>query len=445
MAVVFSMERLYVDSGYYLMRVVNHQSFWIEHHRMILLFPEWLPLLGVYLKLPLKVVILLYSIGHVLFFYIAYLVSRYGLGNEMAGYQLSLIQVLGLIHGFFVPVFELYYGCGLAIIFLSLLQKENLSNAHIIGGLLLLAFTLMSHPMMLFLVAAVLLYHILEQKKFRKIHVGMLVVMAAVFTFKSFVKSEYEAGKTQAFVNNLKNLSYTGEYLGDMLSFMLSRYPDVLLLLAVLVLMLFINKKRALGVILLLSFFGILMLCNINYRGFDTSRYAEQVYFPIGAILILFLPFITKATQAKKFCIVLTACLLLVFGYRISLILGEGKKFAERINAIKELCLSAQSLEGSKFIIPEAPFDSTFTPSANWSVTLESLFITGSQPDLKTVTICTDIDYQESINAGRVPSPEDYLFRRWEMYADSTLNPNYFHLLPSEYESLDKEKVLKPN
>lgn len=436
------MERLYVDSGYYLMRIINHQGFWIEHHRMILVFPEWLPLLGIYLKLPLKIVILLYSIGHVFFFYIAFLISRYGLQNKMAGYQLALIQVLGLIHGFFVPVFELYYGCGLAVVFFSILQKEGLSNRHIIAALLLLAFALMSHPMMIFLVGGITLIHAIGEKKINRFHIGILITMVAVFTFKYFVKSEYEAGKTQAFMNNLKSLSYSGNYIRDFTHFVFTRYLDVLVLVLLATTSFIIGRKKLLALVFVVAFFGILILCNINYRGFDASRYAEQVYFPIAAVVLLTLPFLPWKNLKKGYKYLILAVLVLVFAHRLFTITKEGKEFAKRTDAIEKLCIEAQNNSGSKFIIAEAPFDSTYTPSANWSVTIESLFISGSSNDMETVTICLDIDYSESIVQGRIPTETDYLFRRWEMFPDSTLNQAYFKLEPSSYQPLDMVKIL---
>ncbi len=442
LALLFSWERLYVDAGYYLMRVINQESFWIEHQRLILIFPEWLPLLGVYLSLPIKWLVALYSIGHVLFFYAAYLISRYTFGNQWAGYQLALVQVLGLIEGFFVPVFELYYGCGLAVIYLSMLQSNQQGLKFTIISLLLFAFTLLSHPFMLFILAAIIGIKVIDEKKLSKYHLWMLLVAMSVLITKKLTQSIYEKYKAEGFIKGLKSLSYPLDYLNTAAEFMLTNYADVLAISLLFIVTLILSRKKLVSLAYLVSFLILAVFCNVLARDFNPGRYTEQVYYPIVALLILFIPFLPFNTLSKTHRNVILIAFLLVFAYRISLIVHKGRQFTMRIQTIHELCEGVQSLDGSKFIISEAKFDSLHTTTINWSLTLESLIYSASKPEMRTITICTDADYEGSLQEGRNPTKNQYLFRRWEMYEDNTLNNKYFKLNNGNYQTIEIETIL---
>lgn len=442
LAFIFDWERLYVDAGYYLMQVINHKSFWIEHKRLILIFPEWLPLLGVYLRLSVKSLVMLYSIGHVLFFYGAYLISRYKFGNTMAGYQLAFAQVLGLVGGFFVPVFEMYYGCGLAVIFFSIMRVDEKRITPVIISLLILAFALISHPMMLFIILAILAIKLLKERKITWYYLWMALVMAGVFIIKSLNKTIYEAYKTERFINGLKTLSYDIQYLKLVSDFALTYYIDVLFLLIMVLSTFLIAKKWWEALIFLGSLIVIAIFCNVMARDLHPSRYTEQVYFPIAALIILVLPFLPLKQINKTWGKIVILGLLIVFGYRISLIIHAGRDFHLRTQAVEKICLAAQNTEGSKFIISEAEFDSTCTASVNWSLTIESLLHTSAETGLKTVAICTDTDYNGAVEGGRSPNEDEYVFRLWETYADSSLNTDYFKLANGTYKPMDIETII---
>jgi hypothetical protein len=50
----------------------------------------------------------------------------------------------------------------------------------------------------------------------------------------------------------------------------------------------------------------------------------------------------------------------------------------------------------------------------------------------RTITICTDEDYNYNDNKSNI-LPSQYIFRRWEIFNVETLNNNYFELDSLDY------------
>lgn len=112
-------ERIFADSGFYVSQFINHQTFWIKSQRIVLGISQIFPLIGVWAGLPIKYVLLLYSLSHVIFFYILFLFVYYG-PNRVSGLLIILSQTVGIIYSFYTPMFKLYYGVPLLITFYAL-------------------------------------------------------------------------------------------------------------------------------------------------------------------------------------------------------------------------------------------------------------------------------------------------------------------------------------
>ena len=146
LSVIFYRERLLADSGYYLMRMINSGNPWIEHQRYILLLSQILPWAGVMLQLPLKIILILYSVNHILFPALIFYISVFHYRNQMAGIVLILLQIAGLTLGFFVPMFELYYAASLLVLLTAILysgKNSPVDNTLLLGSVF---FIISSHP-----------------------------------------------------------------------------------------------------------------------------------------------------------------------------------------------------------------------------------------------------------------------------------------------------------
>lgn len=431
LAVFFFKERLYADSSYYVFRLIDNSSFWVEHSRFILVFSQLLPLLGVKLGLSLKSVLILYSVGHILFFYTIYLVSRYYLKHEYTGLLLLLLQTMGIMSGFFVPMFELYYSAGFIVLFASMLySKPGWPGMFIMGILSFFIFT--AHPYSWFLYFLVLALHALEYRlKYIKHYIFFLLIFAGVLVYKRNNTSEYEAAATANFFNNLGNAVYDIGYLKLLVKFMLKQYKALLLLGLVILVLLLYAKAYFRALISLVFFLGTLAVINIAYYyHFDHSRYQEQVYFPLSFLVAYpFAMYLRDHARDIKLWL-LSALAVMIIIVRIGGIIGDSSNYTGRLDEMKGLIEECRSIPGTKFVQKE----SLLKYDPNWSYPIETMLFSSIRGE-GSLTICSDRDMEHDDNSLKL-GPYTYLFRRWEIYKVESLNHRYFRLDNSDYSFL---------
>lgn len=436
-SVVFYKERIFADSSYYLFKVIDHKHFWIEHNRFILVFSQLLPLIGVLIGLSLKTILLLYSIGHSIFFYSIFLICKYLLKQNWTGLILLLIQTVGILSGYFTPMFELYYGTGFLILFTSILYKNNLKWQNIITLILLSLLIFTSHQYTYFLMIFVLLFHFETNKwKYIKLYFLLFLSLLAVIIFKKYFATEYEIGKTQAFINTFKNGKYDWIYIESFINFLFQYYKEMLVI-ALITTTYFIYKKNFLSALIYIAFvIFISSMVNISNYGFEHSRYQEQVYFPL--IFISCYPFVriiineNKTILSNSLFIIAT----LIVVVRLFMISQEGEKFSNRVTIMQNIINKCQTIDGNKFYINSEKINSIEPIGTNWSYPIETLLISGINPNQKTVTICTDEDINNDNNIEKLTS-KDYLFTKRNIYNINSLNHRYFNFEQTKYLYLD--------
>lgn len=431
LAVFYREERLIADASYYFFRVVNNESFWVEHDRYILILSQIAPWIGSNLGLKMGTLILLSSIGHVLFFYSIYLVTRYVFKVTYAGLILLSIQLLGITAGFFVPMFEFYYAMGLLVLFYVVFRYSK-HKYRLIPLIILAFFIITSHFYAIILLVYVLLIYAFENKDFKiKKYLPYVLLIILFVLLKPLVISDYESAKSADFLNNLMNNNYDFEYLQAWLKFIAVNYWDWAILVAA-TLIIFLFKKKYLQLLGYSVFLlGLIAMVNVSSYGFELSRYKEQVNFSLLFFAGFTFVYCLTLISSSIFKYTLLATLSVVFLFRLYAIKEEGKQFTYRLDEMKTIIDKAQGQEGTKFVINQ----DHLKYDANWSYPVESLIFSTVHNE-KCVSILTDDDYYFSNNNENI-KPSEYMFRRWEIYDLSRLNKRYFNLDNSEYKRID--------
>jgi hypothetical protein len=442
LAFFLSEERLYADSGYYLLRALNHRCFWIEHDRVVLVFSQILPLIGSWLNASLQLLITLYSLGHVLFFYILFLITLYLIKNKYAAIALLLLQLTGITQSYFTPQFELYYGVGLLVVFYAILSKEK-STKWEIGGLIILEMLIISsHPMNIILLLFVLVLDIINKDlKFNSVHVLLGILLVAGTIGKVLTFSPYEQEKINYLLNfnrhehllQLKNLSYFPGFL----LYMLKYYWDIIVLF-ILSMIYYRKSKNTLKPLLIILFFvGYILLINITYFGLESGRYMEQVYFPMVPVIII--PLVTDVLKnaKKNLRLIIYVTIITIMLVRTLLITGF-THFPERTSMIKGIIAYSRESAGTKFIVD---FDQLKQPgsaelSLDWSLPVESLLLSAQDGPDHTVSIISqqDIDYKNNIHN---LTPEKFIFTKYEINDITYLDHHYFMLHDDPYKKIE--------
>lgn len=450
LALWFFQERLYSDSGFFISKVVHYESFWMELNRFMRVFSQWLPLVCIKLGLSLKVVLLAYSLGHVLFFYAIYWMGRYRLNNHQIGWLLIATQTVGILHGFCSPGFELYYACGFLALFAIILSSNDFSIKNQIYLFLLVIMMVINYQLIIFMIGGVLLLHF-STYKFHYWKQYMLVVFAIAICFiikQSFTAHSYEIIKMEQFMLNLTERHYNykwDNYVKPLLSFYGLYYKEVWII-ALITFGLYLRERRYFTGFGYLAFLVITQyIIALTYPGIRHSRYQEQCYFPL--IFVACFPLIMDLSKgfATKWKWVFSIGLFSLIVYRFVLISIEIEPFTHRVNYMHRVIETAQKMEGNKFIMHEEEWNPKFA-GLSFTLGMESMLLSGLNPDRKTIQIIRDTEWlwQDSANVRTLQDSNLYLFtyrsfydRRDSIYQHKTANPKYFNFPPGKYRYLN--------
>lgn len=443
-ALFFYFERLNSDCGYYFFKCYNKGFFQVEHNRFVLAISQILPVMASWLNLPVRVAAILYSLNHVLFFgAIWWLVFR-KYKNVTAALMVLLVQFIGLRESVYTPQFELYYGIAFLILWFVMINDETPKNRHKFiphftsSIVLLLAFT--SHPFAFILFFFLLVYLIMEYRK-KMVYAGIFIsfTILAYLLIKYFFTSEYESGKINQFFYALDHGMLRQFFRSDIyikgFTLLFKYYLDVLVIFMAGIFWMVNKKEYWLTAHYFVSFFVMLSIIWImfypNPQGLD--RYLEQVYFPLGFVVIL--PLIRiKIVDVIPWRICLG--ILIVFLFRISLISFKANDYKNRTASMEFLIQKARALNsGSKFYVTEKELGKDLYAAANWGFGFETLVLSCTDGG-KPITITKDEDLNFNKNIEKL-LPDEYLFSQWEIVKTRQLKKGKFPMQEGLYKLLN--------
>jgi hypothetical protein len=430
--------RIFADSGFYVSQFINNETFWIECQRIVLGISQIIPLIGVWTGLQIKYVLLLYSLSHVVFFYFLFLFVYYGLRDRRSGLLIILFQTVGIMHSFFTPMFELYYGAPLLITFYALWRLPFRFNVIFIL-LILEVLILLSHPLAFMLFVFLLFYdYSRETAKPFKYYLAVILVFIGAIAFKYFIMCDYESGKFAWQFNYTDNTQYlqllNPSYYKTLGMFMLRYYSEVLAAFVIVIYML-VNRRQWFRLLVVAgTFFTYVFLVNSTYT-VSPSRYMEQVMFPF--VPIVFIPLIygfpSKGRQGLlNISILLISALIL---YRLAVIYYGSEIFMKRVAQMEQLIEVARQKGGSKFVVSEEVSDHGYT-QVNWSYPIESMLLSAIDGNDIAVTIAPEADLNFNDNYNKIEANQ-FIFRKWELKNHSWLNKRYFHLDIGPYRNIN--------
>jgi len=429
--------RIFADSGFYFSQFINNQSFWIECQRIVLGISQIIPLIGVWLGLEIKYVLLLYSLSHVLFFYFLFLFVYYGLRDRRSGLLIILSQTVGIMHSFFTPMFELYYGVPLLITFYAIWRLPfRFGTIYVL--LILEILILLSHPLAFMLFVYLMLYDYTKKtaKPF-KFYIPVILVFAGAVAFKYFVMCDYESGKLAWQFNYTENKQYlqllNPAYYKILGVFMLRYYAEVLIAFVLVIFMLANRKQWFRLVVVTGSFFVYVFLVNSAYT-VSPSRYMEQVMYPF--VPIVFIPLVYGFPTVGRQGLLNISILLIsaLIAYRLTVIYYGSEIFMKRVAQMEQLIEAARQKGGNKFVVSNEAIDHGYT-QLNWSYPIETMLLSAIDGNDISLTIVPEDDF--SFNNNNKISADQFIFRKWELKKQSWLNKRYFHLDIGPYRALN--------
>lgn len=439
---MFFKERHAFDAAHYLFEIITRKGFYIAHGRLIGFVSQVLPLIGIYANLSLKSLMLLYSFGDVLYYYLIFLIAAYIIKSEPATISILLIVFLAVKFSFYCPVTELLQGMALLPLLYEALLRFDRFKFHLIPILLILI--IFSHPLLFILAGFVVIYFISQQKVkwLSKQNLFLIVLLVLITASKLLLLDTYDYQKTfypvvfddYSNVDNLTDIDF-------IFSFLQVYFKENFLVGIFWVIALFTlisNKRfRQLAIAFFLPVLYLLLII-ITHHFTAITNYSERMLLPFAGMVIL--TFAISIAEIKSSAIkhVISFTLLVSIAYRLWIIYDASFPYTKRVAQIEELINQCHQRNISKCIIDERNLEYLPYAMTGWSYPIESMLLSSIHSKDSAVTIALKEEHYNRFGKKELPPNEIYKTQD-SIINYSVLNNNYFSFPVSKYVFLNSD------
>lgn len=443
LSVLFVYEKtLYSDAANFIFNIVNDESFFIAAGRYSCLPPQFLTLAAVKLSLPLKAVLLVYSLSYVLYYYLLYNIIVYVMKNAEIGLIVAFSLLLCIRHNYFMNHCEMHLAIIYSLLLFAFMEyyyryKPFAQAFYIFITSLLIALCFFAHPAILLAVIFILLYQAVDKKEMWnfKLYLFVLVCMGLALGKALFTEqNSYEGNLMGQLLNAQQLLSnftsvYSVTYLGSRF-FSLYFFTSLMGLATV---YWYLSRKQYLKLLVFgVSALVFLMVSIIIYHEGDAEMMMERAYSML--VVFVMVPFMIEISTVMKYSILVKCFLVLIAFLSFRQIYKTGEFYHRRFEYMASLVNQYNGTGQRKFIIPKTSMDENIVVG-RWAFAFETLMYSSLKgPDSGlSIYVAEDpenFEYDQN-------NPQLFLavpfWRDWKI---KDLNEKYFILPAQQYKMI---------
>jgi hypothetical protein len=450
-AVVYFKERcIYIDSAFQLFKIINFENFNFEAHRYGVVFSQFLPLLAIKFALPLKYVLIAFSLSFVLLGYLVFLLCYHVLHEKKVAFIIPVSLISGIAQGFFYTVTEIYQASLFVVLFyawqnVNVLKINTLKNEifSLVISFVLFLLCFLCHPSAIFAIVFIVFYLKIRNKAGLNIQTIMLLLsFVLVALIKLFLtgSTSYEGNIFSDFLNspalilNVFSL-YPANFFKN--NFMFGIYFIPSLMLVFLLLTYLFKKQYQLFIYVTLAvclYWCILVLT--FYKGDDDIVMEKTFALWLLFIIIPFANDIFYNNVFKKTIAVLLFIVIIVVGFLF--VNDSGLLYKRRLIYIQSLLDKTTVNVCSKRIINKTDLHGIVR--IPWAVSVETLLLSAlNNPEQQQTIFIAD----ETMVLDKVDLTDSTLFLLTPFYLqfNTPLNQKYFKLDNCAYQWIKKEDL----
>ena len=441
LATIFYLERtVFADVAFHTVTILKKKAFFIQNQRFVAMFSQIFPLAAERLHLPLKGVLLAYSLGFIVYYSAIFVACTAWLRQWQMGLVMLLLSTLLVTDTFYWVQSELPQGLALLVFIFALLLRGRAPDGLAgwqLGLLFVLWFTvLFAHPMLQFAVFFLLLFFANNNAATARIHPhlwaasAVFVGLILLIKNKVFGPAGYDAAAMER-SENLYNLFPHYVNLASNRDFLLWCLGDYFLLpLAFLVAVVFYFwQKKWYKMILLSGFFlGYLLLVNVSFAKGDNRFYLENLYLPLALMVAVpltfdLLPYCLVQQNANPVRIKWAfGALALLLGIRLFQITAAHQPWTARLDWEQELLSTTVNLPQPKIILPQSqvPMDKLIM---SWGTSFEFMLLSSLENPRQTRLIAID---EDPAHLQWATDQRRSIITEWEVWPYDDLPKRYF-------------------
>ena len=439
MAVVLFQERLYGDSGGNIITVINQESFNFVHNRYILWVSGLLPVIAIKFGASLKGVLIVASLGYVLYYYVVFIIALHVLKDKYAAIGILMIQFLLATYLYFAcPMFELPFVTALLFLYHSIVTNTSLAGYkfYILSGLIFF-FVITGYPTAILGLVFLFIY----DREALHLHLKWLIPMTvAIWLFSTFTLDTYEASILSDAQENLSDMvsSTFAAFIKLIrkLPFLILSMPGIFLMGITLTIYYLFNRKFR-SLIIFNGFIAFYVLAVVFiYR--SKTIYEHNLSL---LILVVTLPFIYEllSSSRRSTRVIGSTIIALTLIIELNQIIQLSKEHTQRVEFIQNTALHGRS-NGEHLLLIDNNNLVQGRKLSNSRYVIESLLISSlSAEDQSSVIFAKsdwdNVDDSDSSTDGQLRDRINDKFNRMKEEA----NPKYFNLQDAPITYLNAE------
>ena len=377
--------------------------------------PQIIPLLGTIFHLPLKLILLIHSMGMVLFYFLFFAIIIFRFKNFVFAFALLFYLTLLVNDDFYWIISEYQQGMAYLCLYGAWLMEKQKSDSvikhwwiHLLIILWIQFFYLLIFFPMVFMFC--LLFFINEKRNFKTVTIFLSITISS-FVIRYFVGKLdwYELEKIKSLSNIGHNLSHLTKS-ASLLQFLTDLKFDYMLWLAIFIFtnVILIRKKQWLLSFVMSATSLIYLLVVLAFNPVADRFYIQNMFLPLAFIVALpFLLYFINQLKPKHGLLIL----VVIFSIRIGFIYAAHQKFTDRLNWYSSKIHKLRNGHDKFFFIlaSTVPID---TLMMTWATPYETLLLSSLNSPDSTLIIKIEDDNAEVKNdtAAVFPlwKPEDF-------------------------------------
>lgn len=455
LAAVFYLERtLFVDPCYALFNLFYYHDYVVEAGRHAAVLPQSLPLLAIRLGLPLRAVMMLYSLAFILLYYLVWLLIAYGFRLERIALAIPLVLVTGVKYSFFWISTETHQALVYTVLFYAFLEwsyglKRTLPTAllRLAGGAGILLMAFYTHPIALFTVLFALGFHTIDRRLWLKPDaylLGAAIVAVAFYKYLTSNPTGYESTYFRGFAdffNRIGELFASGSF-----QFMRRKLFNIYLVPMAIFFATaawYAVKRQYLKLAYFLAVSLIFSL--VLFTTFDIW------YLPfiqeknlMGLMLLLLIPFLKDVLPAAEAKARLSQLIILMIFLTGTVHVVAGSSWhRNRVRYLRETVQDLRKFPEKKFVIPEALVNRERL-AVNWAFGPETLLASALDGADSCVSVYIDDPFGKLSDSTDYRDTLRYICAPWAKHLEvRQLDPRYFNLRNSAFRVLSEKDLVK--
>ncbi len=433
-SLVFYKERmLFADPAFIVFEIIQSKHFVISEHRYGAFITQMFPLISTYIGIPLKWILVLYSLSFYIFFLFVGYFSGIVLKQKALAIGFILYLTLLVSDVYFWPNNEIHQAVSWMILFVSLYcfsdQNDWKINKLIHLPLVMTLFlAVISHLNVVIPLGFIWLFVLFSKRQYSKhvIYFGSYSILIIFFIglriWLSY-NSWYDGAKLSGVKGiNLEKIiaAFGNDQSSTFMQLLFKKYYFVLILFFSGILALIKERKillMLLSIICPVVFFLIVTLTFSEAITESNLFYFESQWMGLGFLCsVPFLFYGLNKYLSKKFTLVFFG---LLFVTKIPQLSSAKTKFSERLNCLKTLTQNAHNSPSDKcYIINTINIEDDFL--ITWGIPIETILLSSITENTKTVTV-------KNVNSKVVVSMStDSIHSAFELLHYKELDNRYF-------------------